>query len=59
MLMEALDAGAREEGELLDHAWSDVPGALRGAAGLTLRAHLEKLAGEGRLPAGLDPSLPG
>ena len=44
---------------MLDHAWSDVPPELRGAAGLTLRAHLEKLAQEGRLPAGVDPSLPG
>jgi len=58
-LVEALDAGAREEGALLDHAWSDVPPQLRGAAGLTLRAHLEKLAEEGRLPAGVDPTLPG
>jgi glyoxylase-like metal-dependent hydrolase (beta-lactamase superfamily II) len=50
MLVEALDAGARTEAELLDRAWSDAPEHLRFAAALTLRAHLEKLADEGRLP---------
>ena len=50
LLLEALNAGARTEAELLDHAWSDVPEHLRPAAGLTLRAHLEKLGDEGRLP---------
>jgi glyoxylase-like metal-dependent hydrolase (beta-lactamase superfamily II) len=58
-LLEALEAGARHEEAMLDHAWSDVPPQLRGAAGLTLRAHLEKLAGEGRLPADVDPGLAG
>jgi hypothetical protein len=48
--VEALASGARTEDELLDAAWSDVPGHLRGAAALTLAAHLEKLAEEGRLP---------
>lgn len=50
-LSEALAAGARGEDELLARAWSDVPPQLRGAAALTLRAHLEKLAEEERLPA--------
>jgi glyoxylase-like metal-dependent hydrolase (beta-lactamase superfamily II) len=59
LLLEALDQGARDEGAMLDHAWADVPPELRPAAALTLRAHLEKLAEEGRLPAGLDPALPG
>jgi glyoxylase-like metal-dependent hydrolase (beta-lactamase superfamily II) len=54
MLLEALDAGARTEGELLDRAWADAPGDLRPAAALTLRAHLEKLAEEGRLPEGVE-----
>ena len=58
-LVEALEAGARDEESMLDRAWSDVPPQLRGAAGLTLRAHLEKLAEEGRLPEGVDPSLQG
>jgi glyoxylase-like metal-dependent hydrolase (beta-lactamase superfamily II) len=49
-LLEALDAGLRTEDELLDAAWSEVPAELRGAAELTLRAHLEKLREEGRLP---------
>ena len=49
-LLEALAEGARTEDELLDAAWSEVPSELRGAAALTLRAHLEKLEEEGRLP---------
>ena len=59
MLVAALDAGARDEEAMLDHAWPEVPPELRYAAGLTLRAHLEKLAQEGRLPEGVDPSLQG
>ncbi len=50
-LVEALDAGLRSEDELLDSAWSDAPAELRPAAALTLRAHLEKLGEEGRLPS--------
>ena len=50
LLLEALAAGARTEDELLDHAWADAPAHLRGAAALTLRAHMEKLAAEGTLP---------
>ena len=49
-LVEALESGLRSDDELLDAAWSDVPAHLRGAAALTLAAHLEKLAEEGRLP---------
>ena len=49
-LLEALEAGLSTEDELLDAAWSDVPAELRGAAALTLAAHLEKLRDEGRLP---------
>jgi len=59
LLVEALGAGARDEQAMLDRAWPDVPPELRGAAGLTLRAHLAKLAQEERLPADLDPSLTG
>jgi len=57
MLLEALDDGVRGEGDLLDRAWADVPEALRPAAALTLRAHLEKLDEEGRLPSGLGREL--
>lgn len=57
LLVEALDAGARDERALLDHAWSDVPEVLRPAAGLALRAHLEKLEQERRLPGGVEPGL--
>jgi glyoxylase-like metal-dependent hydrolase (beta-lactamase superfamily II) len=49
-LIEALDAGLRTDDELLDAAWPEVPASLRGAAALTLAAHLEKLREEGRLP---------
>lgn len=59
LLVEALDAGARDADAMLDHAWADVPPELRGAARLTLQAHLEKLAEEDRLPAGVDPSAAG
>jgi glyoxylase-like metal-dependent hydrolase (beta-lactamase superfamily II) len=53
-LLEALEAGARTEDELLDRAWSDVPRELRPAAAVTLAAHMEKLRDEGRLPADLE-----
>ena len=52
-LLEALDAGLRSHDELLDAAWSDAPDFLRPAAELTLRAHLDKLGEEGRLPPGV------
>lgn len=50
-LLEALSRGVRSEEDLLDSVWDDAPAALRGAAAVTLRAHLDKLAEEGRLPA--------
>lgn len=50
LLLEALDAGARSEDEMLDRAWSDVGSELRFAAAFSLRAHLDKLREEGRLP---------
>lgn len=53
-LLAALEAGRRTVDELLDDAWSDAPSALRPAAAATLAAHLDKLAGEGRLPAGVE-----
>ena len=54
-------AGLRSEDELLDAAWPEVPAELRGAAALTLAAHLEKLSRSGRLPArpALKASEPG
>ena len=54
-LVAALDGGARTDDELLDTAWSEVPEELRGAARLTLHAHLEKLRDEGRLPRDWGP----
>ncbi|HWF74577.1 MAG TPA: MBL fold metallo-hydrolase [Solirubrobacteraceae bacterium] len=53
-LVAALTAGKRGVDELLDAAWSDAPAALRPAAAITLAAHLDKLADEGRLPAGVE-----
>ncbi len=58
-LVAALDAGARSVDELLDAAWADAPPALRPFAAWSLRAHLEKLGDEGRLPAGVElPQAP-
>lgn len=59
-LLDALDRGARTVDELLDDAWSDAPPPLRGAAALSLAAHLDKLEDEGRLPEGVQrpPSRP-
>jgi glyoxylase-like metal-dependent hydrolase (beta-lactamase superfamily II) len=49
-LLEALAEGRRSTEDLLDAAWSDVAAELRPLAAVTLAAHLDKLAGEGRLP---------
>jgi glyoxylase-like metal-dependent hydrolase (beta-lactamase superfamily II) len=49
-VIEALADGLHEQDELLDRVWSEVPAELRPAAAATLAAHLDKLAGEGRLP---------
>jgi glyoxylase-like metal-dependent hydrolase (beta-lactamase superfamily II) len=58
-LILALDEGKRSVEELLDEVWSDAPVALRPAAAVTLAAHLDKLADEGRLPDGVErPALP-
>lgn len=53
-LVAALADGIRDAEGLLDRAWDDVPPALRGAAAVTLAAHLDKLAEEGRLPEGVE-----
>jgi len=49
-LVGALEQGRRGTEELLDAAWADVPAALRPLAAISLRAHLDKLDEEGRLP---------
>lgn len=54
LLLEALDAGARDTDELLDRAWADAPAELRPVAALSLQAHLGKLREDGRLPADLE-----
>jgi glyoxylase-like metal-dependent hydrolase (beta-lactamase superfamily II) len=53
-LVDALDGGARTADELLDAVWDDAPGILRLAAAVTLRAHIDKLEEEGRLPDGVE-----
>jgi glyoxylase-like metal-dependent hydrolase (beta-lactamase superfamily II) len=53
-LLAALADGARTVQQMLDGAWDDVPEVLRPAAALTLSAHLDKLAEEGRLPDGVE-----
>ena len=53
-LVAALDEGQRSVTDLLDRVWDDVPAGLRPAATVTLAAHLDKLADEGRLPAGVE-----
>ncbi|MCW2967547.1 MAG: beta-lactamase domain protein [Solirubrobacteraceae bacterium] len=52
-LVDALGEGLRSVDELLDRVWDDAPQALRPAAAVTLAAHLDKLAEEGRLPEGV------
>ncbi len=53
-LVHALDDGLRSTDDLLDRVWADAPSALRLAATVTLAAHLDKLAEEGRLPDGVE-----
>lgn len=53
-LLEALAAGVRSVEKMLDVAWPEVPDVLRPAATVTLAAHLDKLADEGRLPTGTE-----
>lgn len=52
-LVQALDAGEREVEGMLDAAWGEVPAQARPFAAVTLAAHLDKLAQEGRLPEGV------
>ena len=52
-LLDALDRGLRDHGDLLDEVWGDAPAVLRPAAATTLEAHLHKLREEGRLPEGV------
>jgi len=52
-LVEALASGERSRAALLSQVWSDVPLELLPMAAMAMEAHLEKLEGEGRLPADL------
>ena len=53
-VVASLAAGRRSVQALLDDVWEDAPEALRPAAAVTLAAHLDKLADEGRLPDGVE-----
>ncbi|HMD58016.1 MAG TPA: MBL fold metallo-hydrolase [Solirubrobacteraceae bacterium] len=53
-LIAALGEGRRSVAELLDAVWYDVPEQLRGAAAVTLAAHLDKLEEEQILPRGVE-----
>jgi len=54
LVVGALARGRRTVDELLDAAWADASPALRPIAAITLDAHLDKLADEGRLPEGVE-----
>jgi glyoxylase-like metal-dependent hydrolase (beta-lactamase superfamily II) len=56
-LVGALERGLRGIDELLDAAWPDAPALLRGAAAITMAAHLDKLEEEGRLPLEVERPL--
>lgn len=59
-LIAALGEGRRSIEDLLDAVWDDVPEQLRGAASVTLAAHLDKLDEEQILPRGVErPSFEG
>lgn len=57
-LLAALRAGRRTVEDLLNEVWADAPAVLRPAAAVTLAAHLDKLADEGRLPEGVERPTP-
>lgn len=52
-LVAALERGERSRDALLDEVWDDAPPEIRAAAALVMKAHLQKLAAEDRLPADL------
>jgi glyoxylase-like metal-dependent hydrolase (beta-lactamase superfamily II) len=54
-LLDALAAGERSRAALVATAWDDVPPELLPMAAMAMEAHLEKLEGEGQLPADLRP----
>jgi glyoxylase-like metal-dependent hydrolase (beta-lactamase superfamily II) len=53
-LLAALDRGERSRAALLAEVWDDIPIELLPMAAMAMEAHLEKLEGEGRLPADLE-----
>lgn len=58
-LLDALEDGLRTTDDLLDRVWADAPSELRGAAMLTLVAHLDRLTEDGLVPDGVErPEIP-
>lgn len=55
-LVAALERGLRGRDALIDEVWADAPPELREITALVLRAHLEKLEIESRLPPGESPA---
>jgi glyoxylase-like metal-dependent hydrolase (beta-lactamase superfamily II) len=53
-LVAALERGERSRDALLAEVWDDVPEGLMPAARQVMEAHLEKLAGESRIPEDLE-----
>jgi glyoxylase-like metal-dependent hydrolase (beta-lactamase superfamily II) len=52
-LLAALEEGERSRAQLLAAVWDDIPIELLPMAAMAMEAHLEKIEGEGRLPADL------
>jgi glyoxylase-like metal-dependent hydrolase (beta-lactamase superfamily II) len=50
-LLAALNRGERSRAALLAEVWDDIPVEVLPMAAMAMEAHLEKLEGEGRLPA--------
>lgn len=48
-IVDALGAGLDRIGDIVPRLYADVPAILHGMAGLTVRAHLDKLVAEGRV----------
>lgn len=53
-VLDALEAGCRTVAEIVARIYADVDPALHPAAALTVRAHLAKLAREGRAPGDIE-----
>ena len=57
-VLAAIDAGERTAGAIVARVYAEVDAVLHPAAERSVKAHLKKLAAEGRIPAGLEPAAP-